>query len=83
MKITIDNPGRLDDFVGFLRDGGCIALRLDDHTVEALVPKVATPLSEKRELETYLKSWLTGTRSISTVAAVDVAPRSRALAVAV
>ena len=83
MKITIDNPGRLDDFVAFLRDGGCIALRLDDHTVEALVPKVASPLSERRELEMYLKSWLNGTRATSTNAAVDVAPPTRALAVAV
>jgi hypothetical protein len=83
VKITIDNPGRLDDFVGFLREGGCIALRLDDHTIEALVPKVASPLSEKRELETYLKSWINGTDTTSTIAAVDVAPRTRALAVAV
>ena len=83
MKITIDNPGRLDDFVGFLREGGCIALRLDDHTIEALVPKVASPLSEKRELETYLKGWLNGTHTTSTIAAVDVAARTRALAVAV
>lgn len=83
MKISIDNPDRLDDFVGFLREGGCIALRLDDSTVEALVPKVASPLSEKRELETYLRSWQNGTGVTSTNAAVDVAPRVRALAVAV
>lgn len=83
MRITIDNPDRLDDFVGFLRDGGCIALRLDDHTVEALVPKVASPLSERRELERYLKSWRNGNRAPSTHAAVDEAPRVRALAVAV
>ena len=83
MKITIDSPDRLDDFVGFLREGGCIALRLDDHTVEALVPKVASPLSERRELERYLKSWLNGNKGPSTNAAVDVAPPVRALAVAV
>lgn len=82
MKITIDNPGRLDDFVAFLRDGGCIALRLDDRTVEALVPKVASPLSERRELERYLKTWLNG-RGSSTNAAVDEHPPVRALAVAV
>lgn len=87
MKITIDNPNRLDDFVGFLRDGGCIALRLDDHTVEALVPRVATPLSERRELEEYLKSWLNGGGGAAAPAASagvgEAAPPVRALAVAV
>jgi hypothetical protein len=83
MKISIDNPNRLDDFVGFLRDGGCIALRLDDCTVEALVPRVASPLSEQRELATYLKSWQSTHRSASTHAAVEAASPKRALAVAV
>ncbi len=83
MKISIDNPDRLDDFVGFLREGGCIALRLDNCTVEALVPKVASPLSEKRELETYLRSWRSGAVATSANAAADVAPPRRALAVAV
>lgn len=83
MKITIDTPDRLDDFVEFLREGGCIALRLDDHTVEALVPKVASPLSERRELERYLKSWINGSKGPFTNAAVNLAPPVRALAVAV
>jgi hypothetical protein len=82
VKITIDNPDRLDDFVEFLRDGGCIALRLDERTIEALVPKVASPLSEKRELEKYLKSWQNGARAAAP-AANEVAPPVRALAVAV
>ena len=83
MKISIDNPDRLDDFVVFLREGGCIALRLDDYSVEALVPRVASPLSEKRELDTYLRSWQNGNRAPSAPAAADVAPPVRALAVAV
>lgn len=57
MQISIENPERLDDFVGFLRRGGCIALRLNDTTVEALVPEAATPLSERSELGAYLRSW--------------------------
>ena len=57
MQISIENPERLDDFVGFLRRGGCIALRLNESTVEALVPEVASPLSERRELGAYLRSW--------------------------
>lgn len=57
MQISIDNPDRLDDLVGFLRRGGCIALRRDERTVEALVPNAVTPLSERRELATYLRSW--------------------------
>ncbi len=57
MQISIDNPDRLDDFVGFLRAGGCFALRLDDSTVEAIVPQVASPLSERRELGAFLRTW--------------------------
>jgi len=57
MQITFENPERLDDFVGFLRRGGCIALRLNETTVEALVPDVVSPLSERRELGAYLRSW--------------------------
>ena len=83
MKISIDNPDRLNDFVGFLRDGGCIALRLDDRTVEALVPRVASPLSERRELATYLRTWQAMHRQTSTHAAVEAASETRALAVAV
>lgn len=57
MQIRIENPARLDDFVGFLRRGGCIALRLNETTVEALVPEVVSPLSERRELGAYVRSW--------------------------
>ena len=78
MKITIDNPDRLDDFVEFLRDGGCIALRLDERTIEALVPKVASPNSEKSELEKYLKSWQNAARPV----ALPVAAPVPALAIA-
>lgn len=61
MQMSIENPERLDDFVGFLRRGGCIALRLNDSTVEALVPEVANPLSERRELVEHLHSWQAAT----------------------
>jgi hypothetical protein len=57
MQISIENPERLDEFVGFLRHGGCIALRLNETTVEAVVPEVASPLSEQRELGAYVRSW--------------------------
>ena len=69
MQISIENPERLDDFIGFLRRGGCIALRLNDTTVEALVPEVANPLSEQRELGVYLRSWQaeTGTSAFTLV----------------
>jgi hypothetical protein len=69
MQISIENPERLDDFVGFLRRGGCIALRLNETTVEALVPEVASPLSERRELGAYLRSWqsASGTAAVTLV----------------
>ncbi len=79
MQISIDNPDRLDDFVGFLRAGGCIALRLDERTVEALVPDVASPLSERRELGVYLRSWQSARRRASSTASTA----GDALAVAV
>ena len=57
MRIQIDTPERLDDQLQFLRAGGCIALRRDHKSVEALVPGSASPLSERRELGAFLRSW--------------------------
>jgi len=57
MQIQIDRPDRLDDLLEFLRAGGCIALRRDAKSVEVLVPGAASPLSERRELGAFLRSW--------------------------
>ncbi|HXH88385.1 MAG TPA: hypothetical protein VNI55_07250 [Gaiellaceae bacterium] len=57
MQIQIDRPDRLDDLLQFLRGAGCIALRRDHTSVEALVPGAASPLSERRELAAFLRSW--------------------------
>ena len=80
MRIISEHPDRLSDFVRFLRDGGCIVLRLDEHTAEALVPDAATPFAERRELQRYLKSWQNGIGTASAPAAADAAPPARALA---
>lgn len=57
MQIQIDRPERLDDLLAFLRSAGCIALRRDPLSVEALVPGAVSPLSERRELGAFLRSW--------------------------
>jgi hypothetical protein len=57
MQIQIDKADQLDDLLEFLRAGGCIALRRDHKSVEALVPGAASPLSERRELGAFLRSW--------------------------
>jgi hypothetical protein len=59
MQIEIDRPEQLDDLLEFLRACGCIALRRDQKSVEALVPGAASPLSERRELGAFLRSWET------------------------
>lgn len=80
MRIISEHPDRLSDFIRFLRDGGCIVLRLDEHTAEALVPNVASPLTERRELQRYLESWQKGNGADSAPAAADAASPARALA---
>lgn len=57
MQIQIDIPERLDDLLRFLRSGGCIALRRDERSIEALIPGSPSPLSERRELGAFIRTW--------------------------
>jgi hypothetical protein len=57
MRVHVDNPEHLDDLAGFLRERGCIALRFDDRSLEALVPDTATPLTERLEVELFVRCW--------------------------
>lgn len=58
MRVHADSTN-LDDLLEYLRGSGCIALRLDDRTIEAVVPGASSPILERFELELYLKSWQT------------------------
>jgi hypothetical protein len=57
MQIHVAEQNHLDDLLAFLRRIGCIALRVDDSTLEVNMPETTNERAERLELGTYLKTW--------------------------
>lgn len=57
MQIHVDEPNHLDDLLVFMRNTGCIALRVDGFTLEVHMPETTNERAERLELAVYLRSW--------------------------
>jgi hypothetical protein len=57
MRVRLDQPARLDDFVAFLRACGAIAFRCNQSTAEVLSLSSGGEHSEDLAISAYLSSW--------------------------
>ncbi len=57
MHIYVGETNHIDDLLGYLRKSGCIALRVDDCTLEVHMPETRNERAERLELGAYLSSW--------------------------
>ncbi len=57
MRVRVSDQGRLNDLIGYLREGGCIAQQAGADTLDVFVPSASKEQQARMELAIYLTAY--------------------------